>query len=300
LAAAGIEVGVLSSGPGSTDQAETGVRGFADPANHRTARRAGVPTAAAIIDLDRDSHVAMHRQIANRLRDAIAGSVYKPGEKIPTEPVLTRQFGVSRITVRQAIDALKREGLVIRKQGKGTFVTVPTVHYDLLELRGIYDDLVAQGHDPQTRLLAFSHAVPPARIAHRLGTGQRKLLSWRRLYEVRNKPFAVADVFLDTGRMRLSREDVDRNPTYRLLENLMQERIERADVSICYVRANASLAQILQLPRGAPLMLLERVSYNDQGVPREHSAYYARAEAYEFSLTVRGKLPMTSALRAAR
>jgi GntR family transcriptional regulator len=242
----------------------------------------------------------MYRQIADQLRDAIAGGVYKPGDKIPAEPLLIRQFDVSRITVRQAIDALTRERLVIRKQGKGTFVAEPTVHYDLLELRGIYDGLVAQGHAPKTRLLAFSHTVPPARIAQRLGAGQRKLVYWRRLYEVRGKPFAVADVFLDTGRMRLTRDTVDRNPTYRLLEEIMQERIERADVSICYVRANASLAQILQLPRGAPLMVFERVSYNDQGIPREHSAYYARAEAYEFSLTVRGKLPMTSALRAAR
>ncbi len=254
---------------------------------------------AKVVPLTRDSHVAMYRQLAGQLRDAIARGVYKPGERIPAELQLIRRFGVSRITARQAVDALSREGLVIRKQGKGTFVTVPTVHHDLLELRGIYDGLVAQGHDPKTRLLAFAQATPPARIAQRLGTGQRKLLYWRRFYAVRGKPFAVADVYMDTGRLRLDRAQVDRNPTYRILEHIMQERVGRADVSISYMRASASLANLLQLPRGAPLMVFERVSFNADGVPREHSFYYARAEAYEFSLTVRGKLPITRSLRAA-
>ena len=253
-----------------------------------------------VVPLTRDGPVAMHRQLANQLREAIARGVYKIGDRIPAELQLIQRFGVSRITARQAVDALAREGLVIRKQGKGTFVAVPTVHYDLLALRGIYDGLVAQGHDPQTKLLTFAQATPPGRIAQRLGTGQRKLLHWRRLYEVRGRPFAVADVYLETGRIRLDRRQVDRNPTYRILEDIIREQISRADVSISYTRANTSLAHVLQLPRGAPLMLFERVSYDGNGIPREHSAYYARAEAYEFSLTVRGKLPITRSLRAAR
>ena len=159
----------------------SGSRSGANTADRPAERRAGAPDGRQTLPLARDSHVAMYRQIASQLRDAIAGGVYKPGEKIPAEPLLTRRFGVSRITVRQAIDALSREGLVIRKQGKGTFVTVPTVHYDLLELRGIYDGLVAEGHNPQTLLLAFAQTSPPSRIAQRLACGHRKLLYWRRL-----------------------------------------------------------------------------------------------------------------------
>lgn len=255
--------------------------------------------AARVIPLARDSHVAMYRQLAQQLRAAIARGDYRPGDRIPTEPQLIRRFGVSRITARQAVDALARERLVIRKQGKGTFVLGPVVHHDLLELRGIYDELVAQGLEPQMRLLDFRHAAPPARIAARLGTGLRKLIHWRRLYVLRGKPFAVGSMHLDAGRVRLTRDEVDRNPTYSILEKLLHERISRADVSIRYERATAELARLLGLPRGAPLMVFERVSYNGDGVPREHSLYYARAEAYEFSLTVRGKLPIARSLKAA-
>jgi GntR family transcriptional regulator len=254
---------------------------------------------AKVIPLARDSHVAMYRQLAEQLRDAIARGDYRPGDRIPTEPQLIRRFGVSRITARQAVDALAREKLVIRKQGKGTFVAGPLVHHDLLELRGIYDELVAQGLEPQMRLLEFGQAVPPARIAGRLGTGLRRLVHWRRLYLLRGKPFAVGSMYLDTGRARLTREQVDRNPTYSILEKILHERITRADVSIRYERASADLARPLGLPKGTPLMVFERVSYNAAGVPREHSLYYARAEAYEFSLTVRGKLPITRSLKAA-
>ena len=253
---------------------------------------------ARVVPLSRDSHVAMYRQIAGQLRDAIACGVFKPGEKIPAEPELLRRFGVSRITARQAVDALAREGLVIRKQGKGTFVAAPLVRHDLHDLRGIYDGLIDQGLNPQTRVLECAQAVPPPRIAAQMGSGTRKLLHWRRLYELRGKPFALASVHLDTGRARVGREQVARHPTYSILENLLGERVGRADVTIRYGQADAGQACLLGLKRGAPLMVFERVSFDAKGAPREHSLYYARAETYEFSLTVRGKLPISRAIKA--
>ena len=258
------------------------------------------PRAARTIPLSRDSHVAMYRQLADRLRDAIAQGVYKPGEKIPAELQLMQRFEVSRITVRQAVNALVTEGLVIRQQGKGSFVAVPVVHHDLHELRGIFDELVAQGHAPRTVLLGFEHLVPAPAIALRLASGTRKLVCYQRLYELRGRPFAVTTIYLDPGTARVSREQVRRHPTYSLLENVLGVRIGKADVTIRYERAGAEHARLLQLPRGAPLMVFERVSYDDKGVPREYSHYRARAEAYEFSLTVSGKLPITRSLKAQR
>lgn len=147
---------------------------------------------------------------------------------LPTEPQLIQRFGASRITARQAVDVLVREGLVVRQPGKGTFVAGPIVHHDLLDLRGIYDGLVAQGLDPQTRLLDIRRTVPPARVAARLGKPLRKLLHWRRLYVLHGKPFAVSVVYLDTGRSRISEDEVERNPTYSIIEKLLNERIGRA------------------------------------------------------------------------
>lgn len=259
-----------------------------------------LPRATKAIALSRDSHVAMHRQLADRLRDAIAQGIYQPGEKIPTEPQLINRFEVSRITVRQAVDALAKEGLVIRQQGKGTFVAGPVVHHDLQELRGIYDQLVAQGHTPNTSLLEFKYLVPAPAIAQRLASGSRRLLCYQRLYELRGSPFAVTTVHLDPGEVRITREQARRHMTYSILENLLGKRIGRADVTIRYERASTEYARLLQLQRGAPLMVFDRVSYDHKGVPLEHSDYRARAQAYEFSLKVSGKLPITQSLKAQR
>ncbi|MEO8202805.1 MAG: GntR family transcriptional regulator [Betaproteobacteria bacterium] len=256
-----------------------------------------MPAEARVVPLSRDSPVAMHRQLAQRLRDAIARGVYKDGARIPTEPHLTRRYGVSRITARQAVDALAREGLVVRQQGKGTFVSGPVVHHDLLELRGVYDQLVAHGLNPQTSLLEWGDGVPPAPVARRLGSGRRKLQRWDRLYRLGGKPFALSRVHLNGGAARVAREQVEANPTYSILEKLLRLRIGRAEVSIRYVRAPADIATALRLRAGAPLMVLERVSYGATGLALEHSRYYARAESYEFSLTVRGKLSITRSLK---
>jgi len=261
--------------------------------------RAAAAGDARIIPLSRDSHVAMHRQLAHRLREAIASGAYKEGGKLPTEPQLIRRYGVSRITARQAVDALVREGLVVRQQGKGTFVAGPIVHHDLLELRGLYDELVAHGLNPKTRLHDFGEGVPPAPVAARLGTGRRKLLHWERLYQLGGKPFALSRVHLHAGEAPIGRAEVAAHPTYSILEKLMGRRVGRADVAISYLAAPPDIAKVLGLRKGTPLLALERVSYDAKGIPLEHSFYFARAESYKFSLTVRGKLPITRSLRSA-
>ncbi|MGH8599118.1 MAG: GntR family transcriptional regulator [Burkholderiales bacterium] len=249
--------------------------------------------------LSRQSHIAMHRQLAQRLREAIAGGTYKPGERIPTEPQLIERYGVSRITARQAVDHLAREGRVIRKQGKGTFVAEPVVRHDLLDLRGIYEELVAQGLDPGTEIIEFAETPPPPRVAERLQTGSRPLAAWKRLYRLKGMPFALSCVYLSPGAVKVTRAQVAKHPTYSVLESVFGFHIAHADISIAYQRATPELRKLLQLPPGAPVMVLERVSYSTDGMPREHTLYYAKAESYVFSIKVRGKLPITESFREA-
>lgn len=263
------------------------------------AKRRELAGKAKVVPLMRDSHVPMHRQLSRQLREAIAKGVYRPGDRIPTEPELVQRFGVSRITARQAVERLAREGLVVRKQGKGTFVSGPLVHHDLHELRGIYDELVEQGLNPETEILEFRQTVAPPRIAERLQSGERKLIHWRRLYRLNGRPFGVSSVHLDPGGSEIDRDTVARLPTYSILESVLKLCVDRADVRIRYEHGNAAISRVLGLRRGAPLMVLERVSYSPDGIAREHTIYYAKAESYEFSLRVRGKLPLAASLKQA-
>ncbi len=257
-------------------------------------------TKAVVVPLQRDSRVAMYRQIAHHLREAIASSQYGPGDKIPTEPELSERFGVSRITARQAVEQLVREGLVARKQGKGTYVQGPLVRHDLLELRGIYDELVEQGLRPQTELLAYALKIPPAWIADKLGSPRQRTLHWQRLYRLNGKPFGLSSVYLhDPAAPGLGREVVASLPTYDLLRVKLGLKVTQADVGIRYELGKPAVCKALGLPAGTPLMVLERVSYGQDGQAREHTVYYAQASSYRFLIKVRGPLGIVSNLKQA-
>jgi GntR family transcriptional regulator len=249
------------------------------------------------VKLRRDSHVALHRQLAQRLRSAIASGAYRPGDRLPAEPDLAARHGVSRITARQAVIQLVREGLVVRRQGKGTFVADPPVQHDLVDLRGIYDELVARGVNPTTELLDYGETVPPPNVAERLRSGARRVLHYKRLYLRRGEPFAVSWAYLSPTVPVMPRELVAAHTTYHLFERFMRLKISHADLSVRARPASHELRTLLRLRAGTPLIALERVSYLTDGSPAEYTLYCANAENYEFALKVRGKVPITPAMQ---
>jgi GntR family transcriptional regulator len=251
------------------------------------------------VKLRRDSAVAMHRQLAQYLRGAIAKGAYRPGDRLPGEPQLAERHGVSRITARQAVLHLAREKLVVRRQGKGTFVAEPPVHHDLLDPHGIYDELVARGVNPATELLECGERVAPADVNERLRYGARKLIHWKRLYLRRGAPFAVSWVYL-APRLRPSREQIARHSTYQLFESVLGVQVSHADLSVRAHVATPELRRVLKLRANAPLIALERVSFDAGSAPLEHTLYWANPESYEFVLRLRGKIPITSAIQGIR
>ncbi len=246
--------------------------------------------------LRRDSAVALHRQLALQLRGAIVEGAYKPGDRLPGEPELAELHGVSRITARQAVMQLAREKLVVRRQGKGTYVAEPPVIHDLLDPHGIYDELVARGVNPTTELLAFEEKVAPPEVNARLRAGARKVIHWKRLYLRRGEPFAVSWVYLASS-LRPSREEVARYSTYQLFDTLLGVKVSRADLSVRARSPSSELRRGLQLSPGVPVIALERVSYDARGEPLEHTLYWANAESYEFVLRLRGRIPITSSFQ---
>ncbi len=266
----------------------------------KTAAKSVKRRVGKVVRLRRDGPVAMHRQLAEQLRQAISHGVYKQGERIPTEPELATRYEVSRITARQAVMQLVRDGLVVRRQGKGTFVSAANVQHDLAELRGIYAGLVAQGVNPTTQILEFGETEPPARVAERLGSETQKLLSWKRLYLRRGTPFAVAWVYLAPGVPKIARELVARRPSYDIFESVLGLKISHADISIRAQAATAELRSLLRMPPATPVIALERVSFLGDGTPIEYTLYCAHADIYEFSFKVRDKVDIASVLAERR
>jgi GntR family transcriptional regulator len=247
-------------------------------------------------ELRRESSYAMYQQLADHLAQEIKTGRYKPFDRLPTEIELSEQLGVSRITVRQAIERLHKQNLVVRKQGKGTFVAGPAVRHDLQGGKGIIEELRSQGIDLQTRLLEFGPAQPTPRAGERLGQSGI-LFRLRRLYGVNGVPFAATNTYLPAETARLARSDVESNPAYTILERFLKIRIDHVDLGISAEAARPDMARLLKVRSRAPLLVFERVSYCTVGIAREYTHYTARSENYEFSLRTQGPMSINSLLR---
>lgn len=251
----------------------------------------------AATKLHRDGPVALWRQLASDLAERIAAGAYKPMERLPTEPELCAAYGVSRITVRQAVRHLTEQHLVMRQQGKGTFVAGPLMTHGLQELRGIVDAIHDQGIPLSTRLLDFRLVEPEAAVRAKLRVPDRKLVLLRRLYLTEGSPFGVTEIYLPAEAARLTRAQAEANPCYDILQTLLKIGIVRAEISIRAQSAGRQFAGLLKTSVKAPLLLFERVSFCAAQVPREYTRFRVRAEAYRFTLGVSGPVRMASGLR---
>lgn len=247
--------------------------------------------------LNRDSATALYMQIADLLRADIDAGTFTTDSKLPAENELTLRFGVSRVTVRQAIAQLLTEGYVVSKQGKGTFVSRQKFLHDLKPMRGFYDALVAQGVEPKTKLLGFGPASPPEPVKEAFGSQDGDCFQLKRLYLVDDEPIALVVSYLPPEASGLTWEQVNRNPIYVLLESLLNMPVAKAEIRICARTAGTSVGQVLRLTSRAALLVMERESFGSNGTLREHTTFYIRPENYEFTLSVQGPLPVGSSIK---
>jgi GntR family transcriptional regulator len=211
----------------------------------------------------------LYEQIKQRLRGEIARGTYQPGDKLPSEQELLQRFGVSRITVRQAISDLERDGLVTRRHGKGTFVTATRITQDLVRLTDFVEDMEQAGLTPSSRVLA--HATAPAepsvRAALHLAEGA---LAYRieRLRLAEDQPIALDITWLPDhyGRL-LDQADLAHETIFRFLETRHHLSIDQGIFTFSATNATPEQAQHLGLAPGTALFCIERLALVAGGEP---------------------------------
>ena len=244
--------------------------------------------------LIRNHSVALYTQVAARLRDEIAAGRHASG-RLPSEKELIDRFDVSRVTIRQALQSLIDEGLVVSRQGRGTFI-VPKAHkHPLGTLEGFFDVLVRQGLQPRTELVGYELAIAPADVDVLLEAHGAPVPYLERAYFIEGKPFAFVQGWLTLRAATVKRSDIKRQPIYGVLQHLLHITIARADVAVRAARPPRDVASRLDLGSAAALVM-ERSSYDEAGLCVEHSVFHIRPENYAFSLGVRGPLPIGSAI----
>ncbi|UCE32412.1 MAG: GntR family transcriptional regulator [Burkholderiales bacterium] len=227
----------------------------------------------------------LYRQIKALITRSLRDGDWKPGEAIPSEQMLARRYGVSQGTVRKAIDELAAEHLLVRRQGRGTFVASHNearAQFRFLRLRP--DE--GEPAQPESRILECRRLRAPAEIARLLRTrpGETAVLI-RRLLAFANTPTVLDEIWLAGGRFRgltAERLSAYRGPMYGLFEAEFGTRMIRCEERIRAVAADGSVADALDVPLGHPLLLVDRLSYTYNDVAVEVRRGYCVTSGFHF------------------
>ena len=240
----------------------------------------------------------LYKQLAARLAAGISDGTLPAGGKIPSEVQLMSTYGVSRITVRQAVQMLARNGQVSSHRGKGTFVTRTGLQQDLNTLQGFQDALRNQGVEPETELLEFSSFT--GRLDSHLPQGLNFPVHLRRRYCREGSPFAVVEAYLPPEAASLGEARAQQLAIYEIVQQYLGLQISRADVAIRCERPSPRVAAELDLPARTNILVMERTSYSSTGHPCEYMRIHIVPERYTFRISVPGPLEIASALQPAK
>jgi GntR family transcriptional regulator len=244
------------------------------------------------VALDRSSPLPLYYQLRNALLQQIESGSLVPGDTLPTERELIDRFGVSRITVRQALNSLTADGLLYRQRGLGTFVRKNRIEQELSSLTGFSEEMLSRGLVPGTKLISAETVTADSPLAAKLSIAPgQKVFRMVRLRLADGEPMAldVSCVPADIGE-RLRREELE-EALYTLLGRMGIE-LDWGDQAIQAAPADDLMAHYLGVKKGTPVLLMERVVSATDGRVTEYSRTAYRSDRYTYRVRLtRGKNP---------
>ncbi len=254
----------------------------------KAAKPAVDPTVALHLGVDRSSPVPLYFQLSQQLEAAIERGALTPGSLLGNEIELAGRLGLSRPTVRQAIQSLVDKGLLVRRRGVGTQVVHSQVKRPL-ELSSLYDDLEAAGQRPETRVLRNVVEPASAETAAALGVAEGSDVHLvERLRLAHGEPMARLRNHIPAGLLPLDTERLEATGLYRLMR-AAGITLHSARQSVGARAAGTEEAELLAEEAGAPVLTMRRTTFDDTGRAVEYGSHIYRASRYsfEFQLLVR-------------
>jgi GntR family transcriptional regulator len=231
-----------------------------------------------------DNAFPLYSQVEAALASDIGGAVLPPGSQLPPEDSLTARFGVSRPTVRKAVENLIARGLVEIRRGRGTFVTQPKIVQDMTELSGFVEDMVALGRNPTARLLDKRAAPASKTVAQHLGVLPGTLvfrIERVRLADGVAMSFDETYLPLEIGE-KVATHDLEIEPIFSLLEDKYDLPLIEAQYQLEAMTADARVAEALGVEVGSPIFRIERTSYGEGQRPLDYERLHYRGDLIKF------------------
>ncbi len=234
-------------------------------------------------------------QLKELLREKVRSGEWLPGTVIPSERELCEQYRISRMTARQSITELVREGLLYREQGRGTFVAQPRIAQQLARLTGFSEDMQARHQRPGARVLTAEIWAADSCTADRLNVKHgHPVFRVRRLRLADAQPLALeTSVVHFAGCEQLLDEDLAHSSLYQLLETKYKLPLLTAEQEVEASLAQDDETELLGLVVGDPVLRTRRVTYSERGRPVEYATAVYRGDKYTFyTRIVRDSVPL--------
>jgi len=230
---------------------------------------------------------SLTEQIKLHIKQQIVDGEFE-GERIPSEPELANNLGVSRTTVRDALSRLESEGAVVRKQGMGTFINRPGLQIKsrLEEIWSYESVLEAHGYEPTIRILGLTEKSADQQVAEELGIGESDtVLVIEKLFEEDSNPVILTYNTLPASSIVSPFDEVAcRLPIYELLEEHCQQQLSYYLSDIVPISAPAEIARKLDLPEKTALLALKEIGYDINNQPLIKAVSYFRDDLIRFRL----------------
>ncbi|MGN6653589.1 GntR family transcriptional regulator [Trinickia sp.] len=228
----------------------------------------------------------LYAQIKDALRQRILDGTYAPHSQMPSEHELCATFRVSRITVRQALGDLQKEGLIFRLHGKGTFVSKPKAFQNVTSLQGFAEAMSSMGYEIVNRLLSFRIVKADRRQASRLQLPEgAPLVEIHRVRLLNREPVSLECTWVpESIGKRLANADLATRDIFLILENDCGVSLGHADVTIDAILADDEIVTALGIEEGAPVLRIERLTHDATGRPIDYEFLYFRGDAFQYRL----------------
>jgi GntR family transcriptional regulator len=211
------------------------------------------------MDLISDSHIPKYAQIADIFRRRIARGVWAQGSRLPANEMLAAEFGVSRVTIRQAVELLTRDGVIEARQGRGTFVTGMFKQDRWLKVETSLADLAEVYRDTSPEIINISESHTDAPLLPEDGRPAERYVFMRRVHSHNKQPYCVISIYLDEKLFRRSPERFRTETVIPLLKELKSPAIETARQTLTIGMADLDAAKLLRIPLNSPVAEVRRV-----------------------------------------
>ncbi|MGM0215154.1 phosphonate metabolism transcriptional regulator PhnF [Enterococcus sp. AZ109] len=230
------------------------------------------------------SQIPVYIQIHDQLKDEIEKGVWKIGDRLPSERELSVKFGVSRMTLRQAIQTLADEGILERKIGSGTYVANEKVQEKMSGTTSFTDIMESQNRKPSSKTISFFYSPASSSEAENLGLAKGdQILRMERIRYADNIPicFEVASIPAKIVK-GFSKEEITDSFYHTLKQKGME--IGRANQTVSAILASEQIAEYLEVKRGDAVLRLRQISYLADGRPFEYVRTQYVGNRFEFYL----------------